>query len=506
MSQLKKGAFLNYTTIILTNVVGLFLTPFIIKQLGDAEYGLYTLIGAFVGYIAVLDFGLTNTVVRFVAKYRAEKDKEGEENFLATTMIIYAVISTLVIIVGTICYFNIDSIFENSLNPKQMESAKIMFAILIVSLAIVLPAGVFDGVCFGYEKFVFPKMTKIIRYVLRSLLVVGVLLLGGDAVSMVILDVSLNVIFITIMMVYVFRNLKVKFKLHDFNKRLLRKIFGYSIWIFIFVLVGQFQWRVGQMVLGIVANPVTVAIFAVGVMLGTYYGAFSTAISGVFLPRATQMTVHNATPEQLTDMMIKIGRLSFIALMYILGAFLLYGKQFVYLWVGESYHNSWLIALIIMFAYTLPLVQGFGNSILEARNKLSFKAIIYLVFLILGTVLGGFLAKTYGAVGMISGSVAGWVVVQNVMNYYYHKVIQINILRFFKELLHKTLPVFVLTLIIGYAINMVPGQGWLNFIIKAVLYSAVYILLMFTLGTIRFEKQLMKKTLSPLFNKLKVNA
>lgn len=51
MSQLKKGAALSYLTIILTNVVGLALTPFIIKYLGNDEYGLYTLIGALVGYI-----------------------------------------------------------------------------------------------------------------------------------------------------------------------------------------------------------------------------------------------------------------------------------------------------------------------------------------------------------------------------------------------------------------------------------------------------------------------
>ena len=67
MSQIKKGAALNYTSIILTNIVGLLLTPFIIRKLGDAEFGLYSLIGAFVGYIAILDLGLGNTVVRFVA-------------------------------------------------------------------------------------------------------------------------------------------------------------------------------------------------------------------------------------------------------------------------------------------------------------------------------------------------------------------------------------------------------------------------------------------------------
>ncbi len=503
MSQLKKGAFLNYTTIILTNLVGLLLTPFIIRQLGNEEFGLYTLIGAFVGYISILDFGLTNTVVRFVAKYRAEKDRKGEENFLATTMVIYSIISFLVLIIGTICYLNIENIFADSLTPDQIEKAKIMFAILVFTLSIGLPAGAFEGICFGYEQFVFPKSAKIIRYLVRSALVVALLLMGGKAVSMVILDASLNLILIIVTITFVFKKLKVRFKLHEYSLALPKRIFSYSVWIFVFVLVGQFQWRVGQMVLGVVANTTMVAIFAVGVMLGTYYGAFSTAISGVFLPRATQMTVANASSEELTNMMIKIGRLSFIVLMYILGAFILYGKQFVLLWVGESYNDSWIIALTIMFAYTLPLVQGFGNSILEARNKLSFKAIIYLVFLILGTGFGAFLAKSYGAIGMISGSVTGWLIVQNVMNFYYHKVIRLNILRFFKELLHKTLLSFLLVVFLGYFINYIPGKNWFNFVFKAVIYTIVYGFIMYNLGTIAFEKKLFKDALLSAVNKVK---
>nr|WP_299343581.1 oligosaccharide flippase family protein [Allomuricauda sp.] len=503
MSQLKKGALLNYTTIVVTNVVGLLLTPFIIKSLGDEEFGLYTLIGSFVGYISILDFGLGNAIVRFVAKYRAEKDRKGEENFLATTMLIYSIISLIVLLIGSICYFNLENIFSDSLTPEQLEKAKIMFAILIFALAIGLPAGAFEGICFGYEKFVFPKSAKLLRYVVRSLLVVGLLFMGGKAVALVILDATLNLILIGVIAFYVFRNLKVRFKLYERSMELPKKIFSYSVWIFVFVLVSQFQWKVGQMVLGIVVNTTAVAVFAVGVMLGTYYGAFSTAISGVFLPRATQMTVANASSKELTDMMIKIGRLSFIVLMFILGAFMLFGKQFVFLWVGESYYNSWVIALIIMFAYTLPLVQGFGNSILEARNKLRFKAIIYLSFLILGTTLGVFLARAYGEIGMISGSVTGWLIVQNVMNIYYYKVIKINIPRFFKELANKILPAFFLTLVMGWFINYIPGHDWLNFVVKAVLYSLTYGAIMYFLGLNAYEKNLFESSFRTLTKKFK---
>src|SRR5690606_12447111 len=146
-------------------------------------------------------------------------------------------------------------------------------------------------------------------------------------------------------------------------------------------------------------------------------------------------------------------------------------------------------------------VQGFGNSILEAQNKLRFKAIIYLVFLILGTGFGAYLAREYGAVGMIIGSVTGWVIVQNVMNVYYYKVIQLNIPRFFKELGSRILPAFLLTLAVGWFINFIPGCNWMNFIIKAVLYTITYAFIMFFIGLNEFEKNLFTTTIGNLTEK-----
>ncbi|MFV0540567.1 MAG: lipopolysaccharide biosynthesis protein [Aestuariibaculum sp.] len=507
MSQLKKGAILNYITILLTNVVGLFITPFILGHLGKSEYGVYLAIGAIIATISVLDLGLNNSTIRFVAKYRAEKDRKAEENFLATTMIIYSFISSLIVLIGIIFYNNIDSYFTN-MNAHEIEVAKTIFILLIVNLAIGLPGGIFTGICSGYEIFVFPKTINIIRYVLRTVTVVTVLTIGGKAIALVVIDTIYNLLVILVMLYYVFFKLNVKFKLHNFNLKYIRHIFGYSIWIFIFSLVAMIQWKAGQWVLAKIALPEVLTIYGLGIVLGTYYSAFSEAISTVFLPKATQMTVGNASGEELTTMMIKIGRITFIVLMYILGAFSMFGNQFVNLWVGkelgpEGSFDTWLIALLIMLAYTLPLVQSFVNSILEAKHKLSFKAIFNLTFLALGTLAGAFLAKSYGAIGMISGSILGWVIVQNIMNFYYHKVIGLNILRFFKELLHKTIFAVIITFTIGYFISLIPGASWINFIIKAVCYSIVYALVMYNIGFIEFEKNLSKNSINTLVGKFK---
>jgi O-antigen/teichoic acid export membrane protein len=495
MSQLKKGAILSYATILMTNIIGLVLTPFIIKSLGDAEYGLYMLIGAFVGYISVLDFGLNNTIVRFVAKYQAEGDKKGEENFLATTIWIYGIISLFIGLLGVILYFNLEAIFGNSLTAEELSKAKIMFIILIFNLAITLPGGAFTAICSGYEHFVFPRAINIVRYLVRSILVVALLLWGGDAIGIVILDTIMNILVIALNGYFALRKLKVIFKLHSFNPPLIKQIFSYSIWIFVFALVAQFQWKTGQIVLGALTNTTLVAIYAVGILLGTYYGAFSTAISGVFLPRATKMTVNQATGEELTEMMVRIGRISFLVLLLVLGGFFLYGQQFVSLWVGDTYKEAWLIALIIMIAYTTPLVQAFGNLILEAKSLFSFKAITYISCIGLGTLFGAFLVGYYGILGMIIGTTSGWMISLVIMNVYYHKVIRLNIPYFFKNLFSKTLPAFVLIIIIGYFIEKIPGIGWLNLGIKIAFFAITYTAIMYLIGMHQTEKKLIKNTI-----------
>ena len=107
-------------------LLGIIITPFILNHIGKAQYGVYTAIGALIGTISVLDLGLNNSIVRFVAKYRAENDRKGEENFLATTMLIYSVISLTIIIFGFIFYGYIDTYFTK-MNAHEIQIAKTIF-------------------------------------------------------------------------------------------------------------------------------------------------------------------------------------------------------------------------------------------------------------------------------------------------------------------------------------------------------------------------------------------
>ena len=200
------------------------------------------------------------------------------------------------------------------------------------------------------------------------------------------------------------------------------------------------------------------------------------------------MTVLDATGKELTDMMIKIGRYSLIILLFILCGFMLFGQQFIYLWVGKTYVDSWIIALMVMIAYTLPLTQAFANSILEAKSIFSYKAICYISLLALGTLLGALLVKQYGVLGLISGTTLGWIISQVIMNFYYHNKLQLEIPRFFKEVTNKILLVFFILLFMSYFLYLIPGHGWFNLLIKIIIYSILFSFLMFKFGVNKEEK------------------
>lgn len=452
------------------------MTPFIIKMLGNSEYGLFALIGAFVGYLSILDLGLTNAIVRFVAQYRAQNDKKGLENFIAVSLVIYGVISIVVIALGLGMYYNVEELFGESLSPDQLDKAKIMLLLCVFNIALVIPGGAFTGICHGYEHFIFPRILTLFKYVIRAGLVVTILYAGADAIGLVLLDTVLNIAFVIATLLYVFVKLKVKIKLHNFSKSFLKEIFGYSMWIFLFAVVYNFQWRTGQVILGATTNTETVAIYAVGVTLGLYFLTLGNVVNGFILPKVVKIIYEDPSNEVLTSEMIKVSRITMIVLFYILGGFFVLGQDFVLLWVGETYSESWLVALLIMIAFVIPISQGYGHAILEAKKQMRFKSLSSLVFTLIGLLIGGYLSKFYGLKGIIYGIFAGLFALQVVVLLYYHFKIGLDMRQYFLKGLFPFLALFlVVSSITFYLFERMDDDGWLFFVVKGGCYTALFL-------------------------------
>ena len=72
----KIGLVFSYGVMITEIVSAMFVTPFIIRSLGQAEYGIYQLTSSITAYLIIFDLGVGNSVIRYMAKFRANNDRE----------------------------------------------------------------------------------------------------------------------------------------------------------------------------------------------------------------------------------------------------------------------------------------------------------------------------------------------------------------------------------------------------------------------------------------------
>lgn len=483
MNQIKAGALLSYVSILVNIFVSLLYTPIMLRLLGQLEFGLYSLIGSLAAYLSILDMGLGNAIVRYTARNRALGDKEAESKLNGMFVVIYGFIGILTVVIGLILYFNIEHMFNSTLTRNELEKAKIMMILLIVNFAFSFPLGIFGSIMQAYEKFIVLRLITIFRTILNPCIILPFLYFGYTSVTMVVVNTVLNISCLLIHLLYCLRVLKIKMQFRKHDLVLLREISGYSFFIFLGVIVDKVYWSTGQFILGAVSGTKMVAIYAVAMQLNTMYMMFSTSISGVLLPRISIMVARNASNDDFTDYMIKIGRLQYIVMAYIISGFILFGQTFINIWAGLEYSDAYYILLLVMIPITVPLIQNVGILILQAKNLHGFRSVTFIFISIFNIVLSIPLAKVWGGYGCALATSASLIIGNIIiMNDYYRRKIKINIPLFWKNILFMSFPVMI-TLILGWGINVVIIKNSLLFLLlKITLFTIFYAYSMWRIG------------------------
>src|SRR5436309_269669 len=100
-----------WTGAITNLVIGIFLTPIIIRKLGPAGYGVWATVYSLVGYYGFLDLGFRPAVIRFCAYYKATNQIDRINQILNTVLLYYTLGSLLLLGVAGVVVWNRDYLF-----------------------------------------------------------------------------------------------------------------------------------------------------------------------------------------------------------------------------------------------------------------------------------------------------------------------------------------------------------------------------------------------------------
>lgn len=498
MNQRKAGALLSYLYLALTFAVGIFYTPILLGFLGESEYGVYSVANSVIAFLAILDLGFSQTMIRYVSRCKALKDKVGEQKLNGMFLLLYSGIAVIALIAGTVLFFNLDLVFQRGFIPAETAQLKIIFVILLINLVVSFPLGIYSSIISANEGFFYLKLVNIISFALTHAGILLALFLGYKSVMMAVITTVVSIALKLITAVYGTSRYRIRFMFRGFDRALLREVFVFSFFIFLNIVIDQLYSNTDKFILGALCSSAMVTTYTVGVQFYSYFEQFSTSISGVFLPKITQLVTVNDNLAEVSALFCRIGRVQFILLGFLMSGFIIFGRQFISLWVGKDQMDAYGIALVVILPALIPLSQNLGISVLRALNQHRFRSIIYFFIALVNVGLSIPLALRFGGFGAACATGFATCCGQiATMNWFYYKKIGLDIPGYWKEIGKIVLPLLPVTAA-GAGIHwLMPAGGWILLLAQCVLYTGIFLVF----GWLMIFNQYEKELLTGLFKK-----
>lgn len=494
--QTKSGIFLSYVNLFLNMFISIFFTPFLIRNLGNAEYGVYRIVSSMIGQLSIMTFGMSALVTRNIVFYNEKKQYREKENFLAMAFFISLVFTVIVCIVGVFIARHSSEMFSKSLTKDEIVTAEKLMYFFIANIALTVLNDFFSGILTGYSLFGISNFIKTARLILRVILLIILLKMGLKSIAIVQMDLMLNICVILTNIFFAFFVIGERIRFYYFDKAMLKIIFLFSGAILLQAIINQVNQNLDGIILGVMTNSSTVAIYSVALTIFMTYSSISTVIGNVFTPRATRMVAKNATPEQLTDFVSKIGRWQFMVSGLILAGFILFGKEFLLSWLSAEYMVDYKIVLILIIPMTFVSVASAHQAILDAKLKRMGRSVILMITASINVIISVIMVRRIGYIGAAYGTAFG-LIVGNILllDIYLYKSIQLNIFKMYKDVFSKLIVVFFVSILIGIPISWIsiPIRPLALVAVKSMIFAVVYCALLYFLGMNNEEKEMVSK-------------
>ncbi|MBR7132915.1 MAG: oligosaccharide flippase family protein [Clostridia bacterium] len=472
--QIKFGAILAYVAIAINILSGLLYTPWMIQQIGKADYGLYTLVNSLITMFMV-DFGLSAAAARYISKYVAEGNQKKANEFLGLIYKLYLIVDVIIFLVLVVIFFFIEEIYIK-LTPQELTKFKTVYCIAGLFSIINFPFVTLNGVLTAYEKFVQLKLSEIIHKVIILCFTVAALLLNFGLLALVLVNAFSGIVVTAYKYIVVSTKTSIRVVFKGEKSKEYRSIFVFSFWTTVSALSQRLIFTITPTILGIMVSSEAIAVFGIVVTIEGYFYTITAAINGMFMPKISRIYAGKDTDENIMPLMKDVGRFQFALNGLIFVGFALLGKDFLGLWMGRGFEQAYSGILLVIFPSIFLNSLQIANTAMIVQNKIKQRAIIDLGTGITNVVVSFLISSKLGVLGACLSIFLAYTV--RVVLYFtvHYKIMKIDIFYFIKNCYFKlgvsTAVTFALCMVIN---KFIFGNSWLILIAKVIICISVFV-------------------------------
>jgi O-antigen/teichoic acid export membrane protein len=393
----------RYLAYIVDAVLGLVMLPFNLAHLGMAAYGLWVLTTSITVYFSMLDLGYGGALVRFVAQYRARRDRQSLNEVLSTLSLVYSSIGALTYLVVLAIAFNLDLIAR--LTPAEAATSRTLLLIVGANVALRFVFGVYGGVIVGFQRYHLNNLTSIATSIAVAAANVAVLLSGYGVVALVAATTAVRLLALLVYRLNAYRvfpGLSINWRL--FRLERLREVSGFSVFMFALDAAYKMNYSTDVLVIGALIGAPAVALWAPAQRLAEVTLRLSNQLSESLFPIIVDCDASQRA-ARLRTILLQGTRLSLATVIPIAGGLALVAHPLLAAWIGPAFTQTATVVQILALVVIIRVGSSTSSVVLKGaglhRRLTILVAVMAVANLSLSVALVGPLGLTGVAIGTL---------------------------------------------------------------------------------------------------------
>lgn len=396
------GTLANSAGQFITLVIGFFLTPFIVHQLGAVDYGLWALIGSIVAYAWLLDFGIWGALVKFIAEHRVRGEYEQAQRLIATGLWFYILLGLVAIGLSAL----VAPIFPHVFNVPPASASKAVWLVFLsgAAIGVSIPCATPSAVLRGLQRFDLVNLLNTTSTILYSAATVGVLVLGGGVLGMMIANIVLSLA-MQVPSVYLINRVapEMKFTWRGAEWRYVRKLGSFSLYLFIQQISHRLETKTDEITIGAFMPISAVTPYALARRLSEMAGLLTDQFTKVFLPIASELDAEH-DHMRLRALYITGTRLVLAIFLPIGCTLVMFASYVLSAWVGAEYAQYAPLVWILTIAGFISASQWPASAVLQGSARHAPLARMSALSAISNLILSIILVHYWGLIGVALGT------------------------------------------------------------------------------------------------------
>jgi len=408
MTRLFKNTVFSGLDAFVLIVLSLTATPILIKHLSVEEYGVFVFLSTFstYGMLSFFDFGMEGSLLNFVARFDAVKDRRQLQDSLTISLLYYGAIG---LVLGLALYLASDIITSRFAEKAAvLDWDSVIKATHIMSLNVVvqfltLPL---TAVLNGLRQYVITKATNSILMTLQYILLLVAAVQFGrvDAALAVVLVITfcrlLVLVYIVMYRTEYFRPMELHLRFDLF-----KQLISYSSILLVSRLIGLVFNQMAKFLIWMFLAASHMTIYDVVMRPANLVRLLVSTINSAIIPEVAGLHRTGDLPR-IAALYVNLVRYSYLLMLPILAVLYVHMGPILSAWVGSELGANYRLSWIMLSAYLLLPIPAVASTMAVGLEMVKKVIWISIVASLINIALSVSLVHSLGLAGLLTATLA----------------------------------------------------------------------------------------------------